>query len=101
MIASLPENDNVVDRAKEYENWCNFLVFAAVAIPCLAEDPRSTFDPDHENNENNAICIAKAVNNITTTLFSAFHAKSNHNDTAKEIRERLLDFIKLGKIYDR
>ena len=61
-------------RYEEYENCCLLLVYTAVAIPFLAKEPESKFDPNFGSHANNTHCIAK----VSSIQFS-----SNNNISYK------------------
>ena len=102
-------------RYEEYENCCLLLVYTAVAIPFLAKEPESKFDPNFGSHANNTHCIAKvirilinsflsvagdnhtlqAINIVTHALFNV-HKKSNEVDREVEITNRMIEFLALA-----
>jgi len=72
------------DKSKEdYQIWSLYLVFLAVTLPDLAFKPDSTFLPSFEGHENNAHCLAIAVNALAGTLFS-FYGEQHQKERMKE-----------------
>lgn len=74
-----PEEDSLI--------WSLFLVFAAVALPSLAYREASDYNADLEAHENNAHCMAAAINRITGALCF------NNGDSAEE---RLREFLAIA-----
>ena len=85
------------------------MVYTAVAIPFLAKEPESKFDPNFGSHANNTHCIAKvnntfqffvnnifqAINIVTHALFNV-HKKSNEVDREVEITNRMIEFLALA-----
>lgn len=71
-----PEEDSLI--------WSLFLVFVAVALPSLAYREASDFNADLEAHENNAHCMAVAINRVAGALCV------NNGDS---VEERLREFL--------
>lgn len=71
-----PEDDSLI--------WSLFLVFAAVALPSLAYRDASDYNADLEAHENNAHCMAVAINRLAGALCF------NNGDS---VEERMREFL--------
>lgn len=91
---NLPNDGN--KRYEEYENCCLMLVYTAVAIPFLAKDQESKFDPNYGSHGNNTHCIAKAINTITHALFNVHKKSPEPMDREAEISQRMIEFLALA-----
>jgi NCK-associated protein 1 len=89
----VPQDPN--KKYEEYENCCLLLVYAAVAIPFLAKDGESEFNPNYASHKNNTHCIAKAINHISTALFN-IHTKQTTLNRENEISDRMVEFLALA-----
>jgi NCK-associated protein 1 len=81
---------------EEYENCCLLLVYTAVAIPYLAKEIESKFDPNFGSHANNTHCIAKAINTITSALFNVHKKSASELDREHEISQRMVEFLALA-----
>ena len=72
------------DKSKEdYTIWSLYLVFLGVTLPDLAFKPDSTFLPFFEGHENNAHCLAIAVNAMAGAIF-AYYGEQHQRERMKE-----------------
>lgn len=71
------------------------MVFLGVTLPDLAFKPDSTFLPFFEGHENNAHCLAVAINALAGALF-AYYGEQHQKDKMKEflvVRKKLVVVI--------
>lgn len=74
----------ISDKSKEdYTIWSLYLVFLGVTLPDLAFKPDSTFLPFFEGHENNAHCLAIAVNALAGAIF-AYYGEQHQRERMKE-----------------
>lgn len=74
----------ISDKSKEdYTVWSLYLVFLGVTLPDLAFKPDSTFLPFFEGHENNAHCLAIAVNALAGAIF-AYYGEQHQRERMKE-----------------
>lgn len=74
----------ISDKSKEdYTIWSLYLVFLGVTLPDLAFKPDSTFLPFFEGHENNAHCLAIAVNALAGAIF-AYYGEHHQRERMKE-----------------
>ena len=74
----------ISDKSKEdYTIWSLYLVFLGVTLPDLAFKPDSTFLPFFEGHENNAHCLAIAVNAMAGAIF-AYYGEQHQRERMKE-----------------
>ena len=72
------------DKSKEdYTVWSLYMVFLGVTLPDLAFKPDSTYLPFFEGHENNAHCLAVAINALAGALF-AYYGEQHQRDKMKE-----------------
>ena len=74
------------DKSKEdYTLWSVYLVFIGVALPNFASNADSTYLPFFEGHENNAHCLAIAVNALAGAIFALYGEQHQ--------RERMKEFL--------
>jgi NCK-associated protein 1 len=70
--------------------WSLMLMLVGVSLPALAHDPQCAFRYMLEAHENNAHCIATAINSLAGALFSLCHL------THVQIADKLKEFLAIA-----
>nr|CAB3264230.1 nck-associated protein 1 [Phallusia mammillata] len=86
-LCSALASQKVENQEEEYRVSCLLMVFLAVSIPLLARDDKSLFLADFVGHGNNCHCLARAVNQIASALFTVHRGK---------VEERLKEFLALA-----
>ncbi|XP_062975325.1 nck-associated protein 1-like [Elgaria multicarinata webbii] len=74
---------------EEYKAACLLLVFVAVSLPSLANDPSSVYSTDTDGYSNNIHCLAKAIIQVSAALFTIYN---------KNIETHLKEFLMLASV---
>nr|XP_020634570.1 nck-associated protein 1-like isoform X1 [Pogona vitticeps] len=74
---------------EDYKAACLLLVFVAVSLPVLANDPSSVYATDVDGYSNNIHCLAKAIIQVSAALFTIYN---------KNIETHLKEFLVLASI---
>lgn len=81
-IANMRSDNASVEE--EYKLTCLLLVFAAVSLPVLANDPNSFYSKEQGGHQNNIHCLATAVNQLAAAMFTVQN---------KNIEQHLREFL--------
>ncbi|XP_042310241.1 nck-associated protein 1-like isoform X2 [Sceloporus undulatus] len=74
---------------EDYKAACLLLVFVAVCLPILTNDPSSVYSTDIEGYSNNVHCLAKAIIQVSAALFTVYN---------KNIETQLKEFLMLASV---
>ncbi|XP_048343540.1 nck-associated protein 1-like [Sphaerodactylus townsendi] len=74
---------------EEYKVACLLLVFVAVSLPLLANDPSSVYASEIDGFNNNIHCLAKAIIQVSAALFTIYN---------KNIESHLKEFLMLASV---
>ncbi|KAM9814098.1 nck-associated protein 1-like [Neosynchiropus ocellatus] len=84
-IASLHTDNTSIEE--EYKLSCLLLVYIAVSLPILAQDPNSSYSSEHGGHNNNIHCLATAINQLAAAMFATQN---------KNIEQHLKEFLLLA-----
>ncbi|KAA0708095.1 Nck-associated protein 1-like [Triplophysa tibetana] len=80
----LTDNTSIED---EFKISCLLLVYIAVSLPTLCQDPNSFYRREHGGHQNNIHCLATAVNHLAAAMFTV---------QRKSIQMHLEEFLKVA-----